>query len=143
MFTEILTFLTYLSVVLQKQKQFSGKDLPFIGFTYSMQVSKRNQSYFMANNPELETSIRLKRKELEDAQVLIQAYEEKLAEYDTLFIENEEKIKKMEEENILLHVDVTSLSSELGRLTKISETSDTSQENIDIMEKKQAEMVKV
>jgi len=97
----------------------------------------------MTNHPELETSIRVKRKELEDAQVLIQAYEDKLAEYDTLFQENEKKIKKMEEENVLLHVDVTSLSSELGRLTKISETSDTSNENIDIMEKKQAEMVKV
>jgi len=97
----------------------------------------------MTNHPELETSIRVKRKELEDAQVLIQAYEDKLAEYDTLFQENEKKIKKMEEENVLLHVDVISLSSELGRLTKISETSDTSNENIDIMEKKQAEMVKV
>lgn len=97
----------------------------------------------MTNHPELETSIRVKRKELEDAQVLIQAYEDKLTEYDTLFHENEKKIKKMEEENVLLHVDVTSLSSELGRLTKISETSDTSYENIDIMEKKQAEMVKV
>lgn len=106
-------------------------------------MSKRNQSYFMTNNPELETSIRVKRKELEDAQVVIQAYEEKLAEYDALFIDNEKKIKKMEEENVLLHVDVTSLSSELGRLTKISEHSDTSQENLDIMEKKQAEMVKV
>lgn len=108
-----------------------------------MQVSKRNQSYFMTNSPELESSIRVKRKELEDAQVLIQAYEEKLAEYDTLFVETEKKIKKMEEENVLLHVDMTSLSSELGRLTKISETSDTSQEDISIMEKKQAEMVKV
>jgi len=97
----------------------------------------------MSNNPELETSIRVKRKELEDAQVVIQAYEEKLAEYDQLFAENEKKIKKMEEENVNLHVDMTSLSSELGRLTKISETSDTTQENVDIMEKKQAEMVKV
>lgn len=114
-----------------------------MGFTYSIQVSKRNQSYFTINNPELETSIRVKRKELEDAQVLIQAYEDKLAEYDTLFQENETKIKKMEQENVLLHVDVTSLSSELGRLTKISETSDTSREDIVIMEKKQAEMVKV
>lgn len=96
----------------------------------------------MTNNPELEMSIRVKRKELEDAQVLIQTYEDKLAEYDTLFQENEKKIKKMEEENVLLHVDVTSLSSELGRLTKISETSDTSYEN-SIMEKKQVEMVKV
>lgn len=129
---------------MQKQKQFSGRDLPFIGFTYSMQVSKRNQSYFMTNNPELETSIRVKRKELEDAQVLIQAYEDKLAEYDSLFVENDRKIKKMEEENVLLHVDVTSLSSELGRLTKISETSDTSHEEINnISQKKQAEMVKV
>jgi len=109
-----------------------------------MQVSKRNQSYFMTNNPELETSIRVKRKELEDAQVLIQAYEDKLAEYDSLFVENDRKIKKMEEENVLLHVDVTSLSSELGRLTKISETSDTSHEDINnITHKKQAEMVKV
>lgn len=94
------------------------------------------------SNPELETSIRVKRKELEDAQVLIQAYEDKLTEYGTLFVENEKKIKKMEEENVLLHVDVTSLSSELGRLTKISETSDTSQDN-GITEKRQAEMVKV
>lgn len=108
-----------------------------------MQVSKRNQSYFMTNNPELETSIKIKRKELEDAQVLIQAYEEKLAEYDSLFVDNEQKIKKMEEENVLLHVDVTSLSSELGRLTKISETSDTSHEDMNITQKKQAEMVKV
>lgn len=97
----------------------------------------------MTNNPELETSIRVKRKELEDAQVLIQAYEEKLAEYDSLFVDNEQKIKKMEEENVLLHVDVTSLSSELGRLTKISETSDTSREDMNITQKKQAEMVKV
>lgn len=97
----------------------------------------------MSNNPELETSIRNKRKELEDAQVLIQAYEEKLSEYDELFAENEKKIKKMEEENVVLQVDVTSLSSELGRLTKISETSDTSHEDIDRMEKKQAAMVKV
>ncbi|KAE9542770.1 hypothetical protein AGLY_002681 [Aphis glycines] len=126
----------------KKQKHFSGRDLPFIGFTYSMQVSKRNQSYFMTNNPELETSIKIKRKELEDAQVLIQAYEEKLAEYDSLFVDNEQKIKKMEEENVLLHVDVTSLSSELGRLTKISETSDTSREDMNITQKKQAEMVK-
>lgn len=107
-----------------------------------MQVSKRNQSHYMTNN-ELETSIRVKRKELEDAQVLIQAYEEKLAEYDTLFFENEKKIKKMEEENVLLHVDVTSLSSELGRLTKISENSDTSHEDNNATEKRQAEMVKV
>lgn len=97
----------------------------------------------MTNSPELESSIRVKRKELEDAQVLIQAYEEKLAEYDTLFAETEKKIKKMEEENVLLHVDMTSLSSELGRLTKISETSDTSHEDISNMEKKQAEMVEV
>jgi chromosome segregation ATPase len=97
----------------------------------------------MSNNPELEISIRNKRKELEDAQVLIQAYEEKLAEYDELFAENEKKIKKMEEENVVLQVDVTSLSSELGRLTKISETSDTSHEDINTIEKKQAEMVKV
>lgn len=108
-----------------------------------MQVSKRNQSYFMSNNPELETSIRNKRKELEDAQVLIQTYEEKLAEYGELFAKTEKKIKKMEEENVVLQVDVTSLSSELGRLTKISETSDTSNEDNDIIEKKQAEMVKV
>lgn len=128
---------------MKKHKHFSGRDLPFIGFTYSIQVSKRNQSYFMSNNPELETSIKLKRKELEDAQVLIQRYEEKLAEYDQLFGEYEKKIKTMEEDNISLHVDVTSLSSELGRLTKISETSDTSHENIEIIEKKQAEMVKV
>lgn len=117
--------------------------MPFIGFTYSLQVSKRNQSYFMTNNPELETSIRVKRKELEDAQVLIQAYEEKLAEYGELMIKNEDKIRKMEEDNLLLHVDVTSLSSELGRLTKISENSDTSHEEIISLEKKQAEMVKV
>lgn len=97
----------------------------------------------MTNSPELESSIRVKRKELEDAQVLIQAYEEKLAEYDSLFSETEKKIKKMEEENVLLHVDMTSLSSELGRLTKISENSDTSHEDVSIMEKKQAEMVKV
>lgn len=121
----------------------SGRNLPFIGFTYSVQVSKRKQSYFMATNPELETSIRMKRKELEDALVLIHTYEEKLTEYDSLFVENEKKIKKMEEENVLLHVDVTSLSSELGRLTKISETSDTSHEDIHYVEKKQAEMVKV
>lgn len=109
-----------------------------------MQVPKRNQSYFMTNNPELETSIRLKRKELEDAQVLIQTYEEKLAEYDSLFVENDKKIKIMEEENVLLHVDVTSLSSELGRLTKITESSDTSREEINnFTQKKQAEMVKV
>lgn len=97
----------------------------------------------MTNNPELETSIKLKRKELEDAQVLIQAYEEKLVNYDKLFAENENKIKKIEEDNVLLQVDVTSLSSELGRLNRISETSDTSIENNDILEKKQAEMVKV
>lgn len=106
-----------------------------------MQVSKRNQSYFMSNNPELETSIKIKRKELEDAHVLIQAYEDKLVEYDSLFAENEKKIKRMEEENVLLHVDMTSLSSELGRLTKISETSDTSREEAGIIEKKQVEMV--
>jgi len=97
----------------------------------------------MTNNPDLETSIRVKRKELEDAHVLIQAYEDKLVEYDQLFVENERKIKIMEEENVLLHVDVTSLSSELGRLTKISETSDSSHEQISNMERKQAEMVKV
>lgn len=114
-----------------------------MGFTYSVQVSKRKQSYFMTTNPELETSIRIKRKELEDAQVLIHAYEEKLSEYGSLFVENEKKIKKMEEENVLLHVDVTSLSSELGRLTKISETSDTSHEDMHYVEKKHAEMVKV
>lgn len=97
----------------------------------------------MTSHPELEESIRIKRKELEDAQVLIHAYEDKIAEYDQLFLENERKIKKMEEENILLHVDMTSLSSELDRLSKISETSDTTQEEISSIEKKQAEMVKV
>ncbi|XP_050431701.1 citron Rho-interacting kinase-like [Adelges cooleyi] len=124
----------------KKPKQFSGRDLPFIGFTYSLQVPKRNQQHYISS-PELETTIRIKRKELEDAHVLIQAYEEKISEYDEMMIANEERIKKMEEENVLLHVDVSSLSSELGRLTKISETSETSNDEID-MQKKQAEIVR-
>jgi len=94
----------------------------------------------MTDNPELETSIKINRKKLEDAQVLLQAYENKLAEYDQVFIENKRKMKKMEEEHILLHVDLTSLSSELGRLFKISETSNDKISNI---ETKQAEIVKV
>lgn len=108
-----------------------------------MPVSKRSKSCFITNNPELETTIIVNRKKLEDAQVLIQVYEEKVAEYATLFAENERKIKQLEKDNVLLHVDVTSLNGKLSRLTKISETSDTSHMEKYNIGKKQAVKVQV
>ncbi|XP_050433505.1 citron Rho-interacting kinase-like isoform X2 [Adelges cooleyi] len=126
----------------KKQKQFSGRDLPFIGFTYSSSMLERNQQHSISI-PELETTIKIKQKELEDAHVLIHAYEEKVTEYDRMMIVYEEKIKKMEEENVLLHKEVLSLGSELSRLTRISEeTTLTRNDDNDMVQKKQAEMVK-
>lgn len=111
-----------------------------MGFTFSRQVPKQDRSYFMTNSPELETSIKIKRKQLEDAEVLIQSLQNKLTENVQLLVEYKRKVKKMEEENVLLHVNLTSLNSEIGRLTKISKAS---YEGTDDMEKKIAERVKV
>lgn len=108
-----------------------------------MPVTKRRNSYFMTNNPELKTTIRVNQKKLEDAHVLIQVYEEKLAKYETLYAENEKKIKQLEKDNVLLQEDVTSLNGKLSRLSKISKTSDTFHEKNCIIEKKQAENVQV
>ncbi|XP_070571678.1 citron rho-interacting kinase-like isoform X2 [Ptychodera flava] len=134
---------------MRKKKEFSGKDLPFVGFTFTKnlvntlsgdrQLSVANDIASPAAKSNLERRLTVKTRELQEAQEKFNqlqhqqsAFKNKADQHASTLREKEEELKRVQNERDILERDMALYITEVKNLKRMLELQKKEQVNTDI-----------